>query len=286
MYPDAAITPLELEQRLAAFPPPALVDTRRQPFRSRSQRDPRRDPMPAGSGRILGRRARSLAQHRRLLRPRPRGRPRRGRGAAFPGARRALPRGRPGAVEGGRRRGLRGADALGDARASQDRPHRVPVAHSPLHRPGGGALLRAESRSAGVRRRQRCDCVRHPRAAYGHVGAECSFDAFIRLHELRDPALDVLAGIVRGADTSSLHLAAAPGLLAVSRGLSALFGDDHAMLKWGMLVYDALYQSCRESETTRGMPEPQRTRAAASNRRSRRSRARPHRRAPRPSGTG
>ena len=53
------------------------------------------------------------------------------------------------------------------------------------------------------------------------------------------------------------------GLLAVSRGLSALFGDDHEMLKWGMLVYDALDQSCRDSETTRGMAEPRRARAAA-----------------------
>jgi hypothetical protein len=34
------------------------------------------------------------------------------------------------------------------------------------------------------------------------------------------------------------------------------------MLKWGMLVYDALYQSCRDSETTRRTPDP-RTRAAA-----------------------
>ena len=56
----------------------------------------------------------------------------------------------------------------------------------------------------------------------------------------------MLATIVRGADTGSLHLAAeSAGLLGISRGLSALFADDHTMLKWGMLVYDALYESCR-----------------------------------------
>jgi hypothetical protein len=34
----------------------------------------------------------------------------------------------------------------------------------------------------------------------------------------------------------------------VSRGLSKLFADDHEMLKWGMLVYDALYEWCRETQ--------------------------------------
>jgi hypothetical protein len=63
---------------------------------------------------------------------------------------------------------------------------------------------------------------------------------------LRDPALTLLATIVRGADTGALHLAAeAPGLLALSQGLSRLIPDDHAMLHAGMLVYDALYLWCR-----------------------------------------
>ncbi len=87
-----------------------------------------------------------------------------------------------------------------------------------------------------------------PDVTYGHVGSECSFDAFIRLHELGAPALAKLATIVRSADTSAPGLAAeAAGLLAVSRGLSSLFTDDHAMLRWGMLVYDALYEGCRDA---------------------------------------
>lgn len=89
-----------------------------------------------------------------------------------------------------------------------------------------------------------------PAVIYTHVGPECSLDAFIRLHDLRDPALAKLTTIVRGADTASLHLATASArLLAVSRGLSALFADDLAMLKWGMLVYDALYESCRAASS-------------------------------------
>jgi hypothetical protein len=81
---------------------------------------------------------------------------------------------------------------------------------------------------------------------YGHVGARCSFDAFIARHDLADPALEALATIVRGADTAALDLAAeAPGLLALSQGLSRLIGDDHAMLQAGLLMYDALYLWCR-----------------------------------------
>ncbi len=97
-----------------------------------------------------------------------------------------------------------------------------------------------------------------PDVTYTHVGPECSFDAFIRIHGLEHPALDALATIVRGADTSAMHLAAqAQGLLSVSLGLSAMFADDHTMLKWGMLVYDSLYAWCREaqSETHGWYPE-------------------------------
>ena len=83
-------------------------------------------------------------------------------------------------------------------------------------------------------------------AEYGHVGALCSFDAFIARHGLSDPALGLLATIVRGADTAALHLAPeAPGLLALSQGLSRLIVDDHAMLHAGMQMYDALYLCCR-----------------------------------------
>jgi hypothetical protein len=85
-----------------------------------------------------------------------------------------------------------------------------------------------------------------PDVDYSHVGPECSFDAFIRHHALSHPALDALANIVRAADTSTLDRSPqAPGLLAASLGLSAMFTDDHAMLKWGMLVYDSLYAWCR-----------------------------------------
>lgn len=81
-----------------------------------------------------------------------------------------------------------------------------------------------------------------PGVEYGHVGALCSFDAFLRIHALTDPALHALALIVRGADTARLDLAPqCAGLLAQSLGLSALYADDHEMLRHGMRMYDAYY---------------------------------------------
>lgn len=81
-----------------------------------------------------------------------------------------------------------------------------------------------------------------PGVEYGHVGELCSFDAFLRMHGLTDPALLQLAVIVRGADTARLDLAPqCAGLLAQSLGLSALYADDHEMLGHGMRMYDAYY---------------------------------------------
>lgn len=85
-----------------------------------------------------------------------------------------------------------------------------------------------------------------PEVEFSHVGPLCSFDAFLKLFELKAPGLDRLATIVRGADTARLDLSpVAPGLLAVSLGLSLNFPDDHQMLSHGMVVYDALYAWCR-----------------------------------------
>ncbi|AYH43243.1 chromate resistance protein ChrB domain-containing protein [Azoarcus sp. DN11] len=87
-----------------------------------------------------------------------------------------------------------------------------------------------------------------PGVELGHQGDRCSFDAFIAKYELRDSALDKLALIVRGADCGRPELAKeAAGLLAISRGLSLNFADDHAMLVQGMVMYDALYAWCADT---------------------------------------
>ena len=93
-----------------------------------------------------------------------------------------------------------------------------------------------------VAERERAVAYDIPDAPFSHVGDKCSFDAFIDRFGLDDAGLSTLALIVRGADTDRHALAAeAPGLHAISLGLSNNFPNDHQMLEQGMVIYDALY---------------------------------------------
>jgi len=98
-----------------------------------------------------------------------------------------------------------------------------------------------------------------PDVELSHVGELCSFDAFLNKYGLNDPALQHLARIVRGADTSRHDLTAqSGGLFAISLGLSANFPDDHEMLDHGMVIYDALFRWCRDLQSeTHNWPGPQ-----------------------------
>lgn len=81
-----------------------------------------------------------------------------------------------------------------------------------------------------------------------HDGELCSFDAFLRKYGLDDPALQQLAIIVRGADTSRFDLTPqSAGLYALSLGLLQNFTDDQEMLRHGLVMYDALYAWCKNS---------------------------------------
>lgn len=92
-----------------------------------------------------------------------------------------------------------------------------------------------------------------PGVEFGHHGDRCSFDAIIQHYRLDDPGLARLAGIVRGADTGRPDLAAeAAGLLALSRGLSAVFDDDQRQLRHGLVLYDALFAWCRAQNRSSG----------------------------------
>jgi hypothetical protein len=88
-----------------------------------------------------------------------------------------------------------------------------------------------------------------PDVELSHVGDLCSFDAFLKKYQLKDPALDHLSAIVRGADTSRLGLTPqSSGLYAISLGLSQNFRDDHEMLKHGMVMYEGLYAWCKSCQ--------------------------------------
>lgn len=87
-----------------------------------------------------------------------------------------------------------------------------------------------------------------PDVTFSHRGPNCSFDAFLDEFDLHDPILDELARIVRAADTATLDQAReAPGLLAISLGLSASIADDQLLLEQAMLIYDALYAWCKSA---------------------------------------
>src|SRR3954454_629612 len=89
-----------------------------------------------------------------------------------------------------------------------------------------------------------------PNAELGHHGAGWSFDAIVRKYNLRDPALQRLALIVRGADTDAKDLTPqSRGLDAIAEGFRLAFTDDHEQLERELPVYDALYAYCQWEES-------------------------------------
>ena len=70
--------------------------------------------------------------------------------------------------------------------------------------------------------------------------------------------------IVRGADTSRLDLAPqSAGLYAISLGLSAVFTSDQELLRYGLVLYDALYAWCANLQHETHIWPPAEYRAAS-----------------------
>ncbi len=89
-----------------------------------------------------------------------------------------------------------------------------------------------------------------PNVELGHVGPECTFDAVMRKYGLGGAALERMALIVRGADTSAKDLTAeSRGLEAIAAGFQAVYADDHEQLLAELPVYDALYAYCQSQPT-------------------------------------
>ncbi|TAK47051.1 MAG: sulfurtransferase [Xanthobacteraceae bacterium] len=119
-------------------------------------------------------------------------------------------------------------------------------------------LFVAPSEVAAVAERFAATPFDIPDVFWSHRGERCTFDVMVEEFALSVPALERLAVIVRGADTARPALAPqAPGLLAVSLGLSRMFDDDLAQLEAGMPLYDALYRWCRDAaDETHNWPSP------------------------------
>jgi len=81
-----------------------------------------------------------------------------------------------------------------------------------------------------------------PNVEYTHYNEECTFDYIVKKHQIKDPAVLIMAKIVRGADTDQHEIAKeSAGLWAISAGLSYNITNDADLLKSGMVIYDALY---------------------------------------------
>lgn len=85
-----------------------------------------------------------------------------------------------------------------------------------------------------------------PGAELGHHGPRCSFDAFLDVFGLDDPALAALALIVRGADTDDRALTPeSAGLFALASGFREASRNDHENMARQFPAYDALHAFCR-----------------------------------------
>jgi len=81
-----------------------------------------------------------------------------------------------------------------------------------------------------------------PGVEFTHYEDQCTFDYFVKKYKLDDPAIHIVAKIVRAADTDRHELASeASGLWAISAGLSFNVRDDQELLRAGLVIYDALY---------------------------------------------
>ena len=81
-----------------------------------------------------------------------------------------------------------------------------------------------------------------PGVALSHHDGDCSFEAFLRVQELTDPALVEIAQIIHEADLADERFDApeAPGLDVLIRGLSMTL-DDERLLEITGPLFDGLY---------------------------------------------
>jgi AraC-like DNA-binding protein len=81
-----------------------------------------------------------------------------------------------------------------------------------------------------------------PDVEFTHYNDQSTFDYIVKKYKIKDPAISIMAGIIRGADTDQHHIAnEAAGLWAISAGLAHNITDDYILLEQGIIIYDALY---------------------------------------------
>ena len=100
-----------------------------------------------------------------------------------------------------------------------------------------------------VAREQGATAYDVPDVELGHHQGRCSFEAIVEKYRITDPAVQLLARIVHGADVSQdlYGRPEAAGLKAIAEGFRHLgCKDDHEILARESVVYDALYAYCQQ----------------------------------------
>jgi hypothetical protein len=84
---------------------------------------------------------------------------------------------------------------------------------------------------------------------YSHHGGDCSFETFLRRHDLDDPALWAIGRIVHEADLGDERYDApeAAGLDVALRGLSLVVADDDELLRLTAPLFEGLYALARRA---------------------------------------
>jgi hypothetical protein len=107
-------------------------------------------------------------------------------------------------------------------------------------------LIEASVREAAIP----FDAPRLSNVKLNHRGDRCTFEAIMEDYNLNDPALKLLALIVRAADIKGQEHVASEGLglRAMAEGFAALELSDHERLSKQFPVYDAVFAYCQHAK--------------------------------------
>jgi len=88
-----------------------------------------------------------------------------------------------------------------------------------------------------------------PGTRLSHHRGHCSFYAFLKEYQIKDPVLQQIAQIVDEADViQEVPLEpAAPGLDLICRGIRRNCADDYEAIQIGALIYEGLYAELSQS---------------------------------------
>jgi len=95
----------------------------------------------------------------------------------------------------------------------------------------------------------------HPQAAIRHQGSRTGFDGLRVAYSVTDPAIALMAMVLRGAETSDKSLTQwSPGIAAVTSGMRNVAESDEAYLAAVTPLLDGLYRWCQDQLTNPGKP--------------------------------